>query len=72
MQSDEDYMEQTPQSHPPPKDKEPPSRISYNHLRDNILGKLDVGIRLRKIVLNQVFFVCVICHMLNLRKKRTF
>jgi hypothetical protein len=34
------------------------SRIKHNHPKENIIVKLDEGMRLRKRVINQVLYVC--------------
>jgi hypothetical protein len=47
--------------------REPPSRERVNHPKENILGDLDEGKRLRSQVINQVPHMC--CHLrLNLRR----
>jgi hypothetical protein len=38
-------------------EKEPSSRIKHKHPKNNIIGKIDEGIRLRKRIINQVLYV---------------
>jgi hypothetical protein len=40
------------------REKESSSWIKHNHLKENIIGKLDEGMRLRKRVINRVSYVC--------------
>jgi hypothetical protein len=34
------------------------SKIKHNHHKENIIGKLDEGMSLRKRVINQVLYMC--------------
>lgn len=40
------------------REKEPFSWIKHNHLKENIIGKLDEGMGLRNRVINRVSYVC--------------
>lgn len=59
--SEEDSQEQNDEEdreHSHSKSKEPSSRVTKNHPRENMLGESDESMRLKKRVINQVSFLC--------------